>query len=85
MEQLSPYGAAGSSALLFCLGAIVPLVPFPILSGTRAPATSLVASTPALFLLRAFLTVSPGRSPLRSGLRQVVFALGAAAITYTIG
>jgi vacuolar iron transporter family protein len=83
--QLSPYKAAGSSALLFSLGAIVPLVPFAIVSGTAALAASVVASALALFLLGALVTRLTGRSPLRSGLRQVIFGLGAAAITYTIG
>jgi hypothetical protein len=83
--QLSPYKAAGSSALLFCLGAIVPLLPFAITSGTAALATSVIASALALFLLGALVTRLTGRSPLRSGLRQVVFGLGAATITYTIG
>jgi vacuolar iron transporter family protein len=83
--QLSPYKAAGSSALLFSLGAIVPLVPFAIASGTAALAASVVASALALFLLGALVTRLTGRSPLRSGLRQVIFGLGAAAITYTIG
>ena len=83
--QLSPYRAAGSSALLFCIGAIVPLLPFAITSGTAALATSVIASALALFLLGALVTRLTGRSPLRSGLRQVVFGLGAATITYTIG
>jgi VIT1/CCC1 family predicted Fe2+/Mn2+ transporter len=83
--QLSPYKAAASSALLFSLGAIVPLVPFAIASGTAALAASVVASALALFLLGALVTRLTGRSPVRSGLRQVIFGLGAAAITYTIG
>jgi vacuolar iron transporter family protein len=84
-DQLSPYKAAGSSALLFSLGAIVPLAPFAIASGTPALAASVLASALALFLLGALVTRLTGRSPLRSGLRQVFFGLGAAAITYTIG
>jgi VIT1/CCC1 family predicted Fe2+/Mn2+ transporter len=71
--------------LLFSLGAIVPLVPFAIASGTAALAASVVASALALFLLGALVTRLTGRSPVRSGLRQVIFGLGAAAITYTIG
>ncbi len=46
---------------------------------------SLVASALALFTLGALVTRLTGRSPLRSGLRQVTFGLGAAAITYAIG
>jgi VIT1/CCC1 family predicted Fe2+/Mn2+ transporter len=84
-DQLSPLKAASSSAVLFCLGAIVPLLPFAITRGPQALWASLVASAVALFLLGALVTRLTGRSPLRSGLRQVFFGLGAAAITYTIG
>jgi VIT1/CCC1 family predicted Fe2+/Mn2+ transporter len=84
-HQLSPYKAAASSALLFCLGAIVPLIPFAITSGTRALVTSLVASALALFVLGALVTRLTGRSPIRSGLRQVIFGLSAATVTYGIG
>ena len=84
-DQLSPYKAAGSSALLFCLGAIVPLLPFALTSGTRALVISVVASAMALFVLGALVTQLTGRSPFRSGLRQVIFGLGAATITYAIG
>lgn len=71
--------------MLFCLGAIVPLLPFAITSGTQALVISVIASALALFLLGALVTRLTGRSPLRSGLRQVIVGLGAAAITYTIG
>jgi VIT1/CCC1 family predicted Fe2+/Mn2+ transporter len=86
-EQLggSPYKAAGASAALFCAGAIVPVIPFAITSGTAALGISVAASTVALFLLGALVTRLTGRSPVRSGLRQVLFGLGAAAVTYGIG
>jgi VIT1/CCC1 family predicted Fe2+/Mn2+ transporter len=81
----SAYRAAGSSAALFCMGAVVPIVPFAVGSGTAALAASVAASVLALFLLGALVTRLTGRSPLRSGLRQVLFGLGAAAFTYAIG
>ncbi|MGI8903407.1 MAG: VIT1/CCC1 transporter family protein [Solirubrobacteraceae bacterium] len=81
----SPYKAAASSAALFCIGAIVPLVPFAVTTGARALAASVAASALALFLLGALVTRLTGRSALRSGLRQVLFGLGAAAVTYAIG
>jgi vacuolar iron transporter family protein len=84
-DQLSPFRAAGSSALLFCLGAIVPLLPFAITRGSEALVISVIASALALFLLGALVTRLTGRSPLRSGVRQVGFGLGAATVTYTIG
>ncbi len=81
----SPYKAAGASAALFCAGAIVPIVPFAVMSGAVALAVSVAASALALFLLGAVVTRLTGRSPLRSGLRQVLIGLGAAALTYAIG
>jgi len=81
----SAYKAAGSSAALFCMGAVVPIIPFAVSSGSRALAASVTASALALFLLGALVTRLTGRSPLRSGLRQVLFGLGAAAFTYAIG
>ena len=81
----SAYRAAGSSAALFCTGAVVPIVPFAVGSVTAALAASVAASVLALFLLGALVTRLTGRSPLRSGLRQVLFGLGAAAFTYAIG
>jgi predicted membrane protein (TIGR00267 family) len=67
------------------MGAVVPIVPFAVGSGTAALAASVAASVLALFLLGALVTRLTGRSPLRSGLRQVLFGLGAAAFTYAIG
>jgi VIT1/CCC1 family predicted Fe2+/Mn2+ transporter len=81
----SAYKAAGSSAALFCMGAIVPIVPFAVSSGSRALVASVASSALALFLLGALVTRLTGRSPLRSGFRQVLFGLGAAALTYAVG
>jgi VIT1/CCC1 family predicted Fe2+/Mn2+ transporter len=84
-DQLSPFRAAGSSAALFGLGAIVPLLPFAFTRGSLALLISVIASGLALFMLGAGVTRLTGRSPVRSGIRQVVFGLGAATITYSIG
>jgi VIT1/CCC1 family predicted Fe2+/Mn2+ transporter len=55
-DQLSPFKAASSSAVLFCLGAIVPLLPFAITRGPQALWASVVASAVALFLLGALVS-----------------------------
>lgn len=81
----SAYVAAGTSFLLFSLGAIVPLAPFLVLHGTAGIVTSLACSAAALMAVGAAITVVTGTDALRSGLRQVVFGLVAAAITFTIG
>jgi VIT1/CCC1 family predicted Fe2+/Mn2+ transporter len=81
----SPWEAALTSFMLFAVGAIVPVVPFIFLSGAAAVGTSVAFSALGLFLIGAAITLVTGRSVLFSGVRQVIFGLSAAAITYGIG
>lgn len=81
----SPWTAAGASFLLFAVGAIVPLLPFLLLGARLAVAASIVASGVALLALGIAITVFTGRSAWRSGLRQLVIGLAAAALTYGVG
>jgi VIT1/CCC1 family predicted Fe2+/Mn2+ transporter len=81
----SPWVAAFTSFLLFSAGAIVPVLPFVFASGAAAVTASLALSALALFGLGAGITLFTARSPLRSGLRSVLFGLAAAAGTYGIG
>lgn len=81
----SPWTAAAASFLLFVTGAVVPVAPFLLASGTAAVLASLVASGVALFGIGTAITLLTGRPALRSGLRQLAFGLGAAALTYGIG
>lgn len=81
----SAWVAAGTSFVLFALGAIIPVAPFLFLSGLSAVATSVVVSTIALFGIGAAITLLTGRSVLYSGMRQVLFGLAAAAITWGVG
>ena len=81
----SAWVAAGTSFVLFGLGAIIPLAPFLFLSGTSGIVLSAVLSGIALFAIGAGITVVTGLSAWRSGLRQLAFGLAAAAITYGIG
>lgn len=77
--------AAGTSFVLFAIGAIIPILPFFFLSGTTAIIASVVVSTLALFGIGALITLMTGRSVLFSGTRQVVIGLAAAALTFGIG
>lgn len=77
--------AAAASFILFALGAIIPLFPFLVWSGLPAIVASLIVSTIGLFLLGAGITLLTGRSVWYSGLRQVLFGWGAAAVTFSIG
>ena len=81
----SAWEAAGTSFVLFALGAIVPVVPFLFLSGAAAVVISLALSSVALFGLGAGVTALTGRSIFFSGMRQALFGLAAAALTYGIG
>lgn len=81
----SPWIAAFTSFVLFTLGAIIPVLPFAITSGTAALVASIAASGLALFGIGAAITLFTGRSVIRSGGRQLVLGLAAAAITFGVG
>ena len=61
------------------------LVTRPGVRGATAVAVSLGLSALALFGLGAGITLFTARSPVRSGLRSVLFGLVAAMGTYAIG
>lgn len=77
--------AAGTSFLLFTVGAVFPVIPFVVLSGSTAVIASVALSSLALFTIGGFITVFTGRPVTSTGLRQVVFGLAAAAVTFTVG
>lgn len=81
----SAWEAAITSFILFAIGAIVPVLPFALMSGLPAVVISLIASAVGLFAIGAAITLFTGRSVWFSGSRQVLFGLAAAAITYGIG
>lgn len=81
----SAWGAAASSFLLFSAGAIVPVVPFMLLSGHAALIVSLAASAAALTLIGIGTSLFTGRRMLFSALRQLTFGLAAAGLTYGAG
>ena len=81
----SAFVAAFTSFLLFSVGAIIPVIPFFILTGQTAVYTSIAFSTVGLFLVGAITTLFTGRNIFYSGLRQIIFGLLAAAATYFIG
>jgi vacuolar iron transporter family protein len=81
----SAWIAAGTSFVLFAIGAVVPVIPFLISSGTPAIAASALLAGVGLFLLGAATTLLTGRGPLFAGLRQVAFGMAAAGVTFAIG
>ena len=81
----SAWAAAGASFCLFALGASIPVAPFFFLSGGRGVAASAALAALALFGVGAGITLLTGRGALYSGLRQVLFGLLAAGITFALG
>ncbi|MBI1774276.1 MAG: VIT1/CCC1 transporter family protein, partial [Proteobacteria bacterium] len=81
----SAWAAASTSFSLFALGAIFPVAPFFILSGSAGVAASVAASGVALFALGAGTSLFTGRGVAFSGLRQLAVGLAAAAITFAVG
>ncbi len=84
-ELGSPWGAAISSFLTFSVGALIPLIPFLIGSGTAAVIAAVVASAVAIFSVGAAMSLLTGRSPLWSGARMLIVGTLAAGITFGVG
>ena len=81
----SAWTAAGTSFLLFALGAIFPVAPFFFSAGLAAIIWSLAFSGAALFAIGAGTTLFTGRGVFFSGMRQLVVGFVAAGVTFTIG
>jgi vacuolar iron transporter family protein len=81
----SPVAAAGSSFAAFTVGAIVPLVPYILLSGGAAFGTSLGLSLGALAVLGFGISRLTHRPPAFVSVRQVLLGAAAAAVTYAVG
>jgi VIT1/CCC1 family predicted Fe2+/Mn2+ transporter len=81
----SAWEAAGTSFVLFAAGAIIPVAPYMFTAGLAAVGLSLLLSAVGLFAIGAGITLFTARPVVASGLRQVLFGLAAAAITFGIG
>lgn len=79
----SPRTAAGSSFASFCVGALLPLLPYAF--GAKSLLFSAVLSVIALFLAGVAASRFTSRSWWYSGARQLVFGVLAAAVTYGVG
>jgi VIT1/CCC1 family predicted Fe2+/Mn2+ transporter len=84
-ELGSPWGAAAGSFAAFAVGAVIPVAPYLLASGTAAFVASLVLSLAALFAVGAAVSLLTGRGVLFSGLRQMGIGAAAAAVTYAVG
>jgi VIT1/CCC1 family predicted Fe2+/Mn2+ transporter len=81
----SPWGAAGSSFLMFAVGAFVPLLPFLVASGDVSVVVSAILSGITLFVVGGAISILTGRGFLVSGARMLAIGAAAAAITYGVG
>lgn len=81
----NPWQAAGSSFVTFALGAVIPLLPWLVTSGTAATRWSMVLGAIAAFAVGAALAHFTGRWWLWSALRQLLISAVAAAVTFGIG
>lgn len=84
-EVGSPMVAAASSFALFSAGAIVPLAPWFVTSGTPAIITSVVATALASLVVGGWVSRSSGRPAAHGALRQLAIVLVASVVTYGIG
>jgi VIT1/CCC1 family predicted Fe2+/Mn2+ transporter len=84
-ETGNPLQAAGSSFVMFALGAFIPLVPWLITSGTTAILWSVALTAVSAFAVGAALAVFTGRSWLWSASRQLLISAIAAGVTYGVG
>jgi VIT1/CCC1 family predicted Fe2+/Mn2+ transporter len=81
----SAWAAAGTSFVLFALGAIFPVAPFFFLGGFTAILASLAFSGLALATVGAGTSLFTGRDVLFSASRQLAIGYAAALVTYGIG
>jgi VIT1/CCC1 family predicted Fe2+/Mn2+ transporter len=84
-ETGNPLQAAGSSFVMFAIGAFIPLLPWLITSGSRATLWSIVLGAVAAFSVGAALAYFTGRSWLWSASRQLLISGVAAGVTYGVG
>ncbi len=84
-ELGSPVGAAVSSFAAFCVGAVIPLIPWLFGSGTAAVVASGVGALVAAVIIGVIVARFTDRPWPRAAGRQVLFTAVPAALTYAIG
>src|SRR5262249_28980379 len=80
----SAWKAAITSFFLFAAGAIIPVSPYFFFTD-HAMLASILFSTAGLFLIGAGTSLFTARGVLFSGMRQIVFGIASAAVTFVIG
>lgn len=81
----APWGAALASFLAFAFGALIPVLPYLLLTGPTALTGVLLASGISLFGIGAAISLFTGRHALLGGLRMLGIGAAAGAATWYIG
>jgi VIT1/CCC1 family predicted Fe2+/Mn2+ transporter len=81
----NPWSAAGTSFVLFSIGAVFPIIPYLRLQGGAAIAASVFLSALALGAIGVLTSLFNGRPGWYSAARQIVFGCAAAGATYGVG
>jgi vacuolar iron transporter family protein len=85
-EELgSVWGSAGSSFIMFSLGALLPLIPWLVTDGAAAIWLSLGLSAVGALGIGGYLGYITGGRLVRPALRQLLVLILAAGITYFVG
>lgn len=84
-ELGNPTKVAVSSFLAFALGASVAVIPYALLSGLPAFITAIVAAIIAMCIVGGLVGKFSGRGIVFSAMRQLMWGVGAAAVTYGVG
>ena len=83
--DMSPMREAWITGTATAIGALIPVFPFLIWTGTTAIVVSFVAAMLSHFLVGAARSSFTGRSVFRSGLDMFVVGVGVAAVGYYVG
>jgi VIT1/CCC1 family predicted Fe2+/Mn2+ transporter len=81
----SPIGAAVSSFVAFCIGAVIPLGPWFVAAGTAAVVASLVLAVLGALVVGVVTARLTDRPAVRVAGRQLAFVLGPALLAYAVG
>lgn len=84
-ELGSPWVAAGTSFLLFTLGALAPLMPWFFTNGVLAISLSIIFTGLGSLVVGGYISASSGKPIAYGALRQLAIVILASVVTYGVG
>jgi predicted membrane protein (TIGR00267 family) len=81
----SPVREGAITGVATGLGAVIPIIPFLLLSGPAAVWIGIAIAMLAHFLVGASRAIFTGRPAMRSGFEMFVVGMGVALVTYVLG